>query len=424
MKQYVTLLRYQFCTQPVVMGITLLGTAMSIAFVMLYFMMSQVYEAPFAPESNRERLLHLTTLRCQSTGSEGSSSWGGLGLIVVRECFYSLHSAEAVTAYTRGEAGQVSLPGKGGRSFDVKATDHSFWKVFDFTFIHGKPYRYEDLQSAVRVAVIDEDIARFLWGETEVTGRSFELNYTSYRVVGVVRPVSTSALWAAAKVWIPYTTVNRSEWRPMNIQGSLNLTILARKRDDFPTIRKETEERVAQFNNNVLAAVNWEILTVNQPDDQEAALMRLRTGNADVSGAHRTEFLVFLLLLVIPAVNLSALLNSRLRQRRMEIGVYRSFGASRRRLMWEMFLESLWVSLAGGILGLLLCLIISYTCGPWLFPRGEGIDFYTLLTVLFRWKTFAWLLLVCIVLNVLSSGIPVWRIVRTNIADSWREGQS
>lgn len=421
MKYFYNKIRYQFRTQPVAMGITLLGTAMSIAFVMLYFMMNQVYEAPFSPESNRDRMLHIPEIGCRSNGPDGSGSGGGMGLIVVRECFYPLQSAEAVTAYTSGSAGQVSLPGSGGRSFKVKATDDSFWKVFDFTVTSGKLYTSEELQSSLRVAVIDENVARFLWGETEVAGRSFELNYTTYRVAGVVRPVSSSALWADSQIWIPYTTVNRSEWRPLGIQGTLSLTILAPGKADFPAIRKECEDRVARFNKEILSPVNWEILIWDQPDDQEAALLRVQSEETDLAIKHRKEFLILFLLIVIPAVNLSAILNSRLRQRRMEIGVYRSFGASRTRLIWEMSIESLFITLVGGVMGLFLCFGIAYTCGQWLFPRGEGIDLSTLVAVLFRWKTFMWLLLVCVLLNLLSSGVPVWRIVRMNIADSWKE---
>ncbi len=421
MKQYFNKILYQFRTQPVVMVITLLGIAMSITFVMLYFMMNQVYEAGYAPESGRDRMLHVRSVNCKSHDGSGYGSHGPMGTYVAREVFYNLKTPQAVSAYTNEKIGQVSLPGKGGRGFSIKGTDESFWQVFDFTFLSGKPYTEEDLRSSLCVAVIDEEVARFIWGETDVVGRSLEVNYSSYKVVGVVRPVVGSALWAAGHVWIPYTTIDLTEWRPMGIQGSLCVTLLAADKKDLPIVLEETEQSLDRFNQNLLAAIQWEVNLQGQPDTQEEMMLRIQKGEVDLPAKQRRELLVFLILLVIPAINLSAMLNSRLRQRRMEIGVYRSFGAPRSAIMWDLFVESFWLSLLGGLLGLLFCLGISYGCNHWLFPQGHGIDFTTLVTVLFRWQIFGWLLLCCLVLNLLSSGIPIWRIVRMNIADSWRE---
>ncbi len=421
MKYYLNHIIYQFRTQPVVMIMSLLGIAISLTFVMLFFMMNQMYEVGLAPESYRDRMLHVTHFRSQTTGTDGSSSTGNIGKIVVRECFYPLETAEAVTAYTATRNVQIGLPGQEAYGFEMKSTDGFFWKVFDFTFVDGQPFTMEALESSIRVAVIDENVARSLWGKTDVTGQSFELNYTPYKVARVVRPVSSQALWAYANLWIPYTTVALREHRPKGVNGLLNVSILAPEKKDIPQIIEECNKRVHRFNQEELAEFEWEINLMGQPDTQAGALIRSRGETPDLSAKFKKETMVLLLLLIVPAVNLSAMLNSRLRQRKLEIGVSRAFGATRARIMGEMFIESLCLSLAGGILGLFICLGVCYGIGHWLFPRGEGIDFQTLFTVLFRWQTFVWLLGACMILNLLSSGIPIWGTVKDTISNSLKE---
>ncbi len=409
----------QFRTQPVLMWITTIGTAMSVAFVMLYLMMQQVYLAPFSPESGRERMLQVMNVHCADT-MDMSSSGGMMGEIVARECFYPLHSAQHVTAHSFASSGQLALAGKGAQGTDMKSTDADFWKVFDFTFVEGRPYTQEEFTSGIPVAVIDEDMARFLWGTTEVKGRSFTLNRAHYQVIGVVRPVSSKAFYAYAKVWVPYTTVDRKEWRPFGVMGRLMVTILAPDKKTFPDIQKECEENIDRFNRTVMNTVGWKV-AIDPPYDPKTSLSMM-LGDWDEPDSlvkEYREWLVLSLLLIIPAVNLSAMLNSRLRQKRVEIGIRRSFGMSRSRMLWETVTENFFITLLGGILGLFICVVVSYFCSAWLFPVGEETELITLLLVTFRWNVFFSVLVACAILNLLSCGLPVWRAVHMNIYETW-----
>ncbi len=395
------------------MCITVAGTALSVAFIMLYTMMDQVYTAPFVPESNRDRTLHVNWARYSDNSSW--KSWA-LGDRSIRECIYPLTSAEAVGAYSVYHLKQVSLPAKSGEEVKLRGTDAGFWKVFNFTFIHGKPYTKEAQASAIRVAVIDEDLALKLWGTSDVAGRTFLINYVFYQICGVVRPVSSLATYTYAQVWVPYSTMGLDEWKDCKgTTGTLKAAILAHDKRDFPKIRKEFKELVSRFNKNVLSASGAEVSFEGQPEDQRTAIAHKGSHLPDMDQARRYRWMVYALLLLIPAVNLSTMLNSRLRQRRMEIRIRRSFGASRQSLMRELFTESFLVTVLGGIVGMCLCLAISYIYGEWLFYLGKGIDLYTLCFVLFRWYNFAWLLLICFALNFISSVVPVWRTIRLSI---------
>ena len=59
----------------------------------------------------------------------------------------------------------------------------------------------------------------------------------------------------------------------------------------------------------------------------------------------RQQVIIFLILLLVPAINLSSMTHSRLRQRVAEIGVRRSFGATRGGVMGQIVAENLVLTL-------------------------------------------------------------------------------
>ena len=88
----------------------------------------------------------------------------------------------------------------------MRETDDIFWRVFDFSFIGGKPYDKAMFDAGQPVAVITESVSRVLFGTTESVGREFLLAHAPYRVVGVVKDVSTLAERCYGQVWAPYTS--------------------------------------------------------------------------------------------------------------------------------------------------------------------------------------------------------------------------
>ena len=61
-----------------------------------------------------------------------------------------------------------------------------------------------------------------------------------------------------------------------------------------------------------------------------------------------------LLLLLVPALNLSGMIASRMEWRLPEMGVRKAFGATRGRLFAQIIWENLLLTVLGGVLGLLI----------------------------------------------------------------------
>ena len=143
-KQYFQQAWAQLRQQPLISAVNVAGTALSIFLIMLVVMVQQVQVEPFAPESNRDRFLHV---KCGSIGNEnwgeGNTSNGPMSVRSGKEMYKSLTTPEAVTLYTIGTTSTpVNVPNQPATAVDVKETDDDFWRVFDFVFVDGKPYEY------------------------------------------------------------------------------------------------------------------------------------------------------------------------------------------------------------------------------------------------------------------------------------------
>lgn len=422
-KQYFKQALAQLRQQPVISLVSVLGTALAIFLIMLVVMIQQVKVAPFSPESNRDRFLHVRFMSITNQAWGGGSSNGPMSVQTAKECFKSLTIPEAVTIYSAGAmTTPASIPGSPAIGVDVRETDDAFWKVFDFAFVDGKPYDPATFQSGRPVAVITESVARSLFGTTGAAGREFLLNHAPYTVAGVVKDVSTLADSSYGQVWIPYTSTDliNDTWSD-NHMGMMSATILAYSRDDFDAIRQECEKVRLQYN-TILAEGGYELIYRNRPYDQEKQSIAFAANwEPDVAAARRQRIIIFVILLLVPAINLSSMTQSRLRQRVSEIGVRRAFGSTRMEMTGQILMENLIITLLAGMIGLLFSILFAYLANNLLFAQDYS---FTLnppevsASILLHPSTFIYALLFCFLLNLLSSGFPAWRASRTSIVNA------
>lgn len=422
-KQYYKQALAQLRQHPLISMISIAGTALSIFLIMLVVMLQQVKVAPFSPESNRDRFLHVHYMSIGHKDWGDGTSNGPMSLQTARELYKSLKTPEAVTIYCcQPVTTPVSLPGTPATGADILETDDTFFHVFDFQFVDGKPYDEATFDAGRPVAVITESISRVLFGSTESVGKEFLLNHAPYRIVGVVKDVSTLADACYGQIWIPFTSTDlpNDTWSD-NHMGSMSVTILARSRDDFGEIRAEAKRRMNEYN-SVLADQGYTLIDRNRPYDQEKqAVSRSANMEPDLAAARRERIIIFIILLLVPAINLSSMTQSRLRQRVAEIGVRRAFGSTRMEMVGQIIMENLMVTLLAGLIGLLISIAFAYLGTDALFAQPYSATLNTPTvdsSILLHPSTFLYALLFCFVLNLLSSGIPAWRASRTGIVNA------
>lgn len=417
-KQYLRQAVYLLKDNKLLSAISVLGTALAIAMIMCIVLVYTVRTANYKPEVNRDRTLIVKYAIAERIGQEGWKSGGSLSQQTIKECFYPLTKAEAVTAVFPLNTRLATIP---GGTTDVKCnvsgTDDSFWNVFRFRFLSGKPYS-EEYSSGVKTAVVCRSIARRLFGTEDVVGKTISLSYVHYTICGVVEDVSILSEMAYADVWVPYPTLSfYDENREEGLLGNFHCFVLAPDKNSLSAVREEALANIQRMNKSKTEFV---LNLYGAPDTQLMSLARTNIfTEPNVAKLIATYCVVIAILLLVPAINLSGITLSRMRRRMEEIGVRRAFGATRSELMVQVLSENFLLTLLGGLFGLILSYLGVLGLREWLLNTtmsgyagvGTQVDPGMMLSP----EIFLYAFLFCLFMNVLSAGIPAWRTANANI---------
>ncbi|MEZ7913760.1 MAG: ABC transporter permease [Macellibacteroides fermentans] len=393
--------------------ISIIGTALSIAMVMVVVLLFQIQLSGYYPEYNRDRMLYIQGTEATSKNGTDTNR-GGMSAEVVRECFYSLKTPEKVTAIYSEDL-PISLPNKRlFKEYNVKYTDDGFWSIFNFRFITGKPFEKADFLSGIPKAVITDQTARELFGTTDVLGKNIVINFINYSITGVVKEVSRAARDSYAEAWIPYTTKDQlmSLQYADGVSGGFNVCILAKHSKDFASIRTELKQQTARYNEGKqLYKVGFAENPISRLD--------IAMGSEGFRKVDYKDFILetgslVLFMLLVPALNLIGVTQASIQRRKSEVGLRKAFGATYSKLVSQILYENLVITLLGGALGLLFSFGLLNISKDFLLQNNTMINS----DMLFQPGTFVATLFFVLLMNFLSAGIPALRIAKQPIVEA------
>jgi len=410
-------------------SIYIIGTGLSITVVMALSIIIYLKTANIYPETNRDRMLVAQIAGVRSKDPNNHNWWSAsFSENVIKTCFRPLENAEAVTAILRERSVKHYVQPEGSKEqlrISVKLVDTAFWKVFPLRFIDGAPFTRADFMSGIHAAVISESFARRLFGTTEATGREVVLDLSRYRISGVVKDVSLITGRTFAQLWIPYTVKPdyKESFGPAGALGQFEVCMLAPTKGDFRALRQEVIDNISRYN----SAIDDYVLEITgQPDSHWQSVIRSGDSRVDVTQVILQYSLIMLILLIIPAVSLSGMTESRMERRLAEMGVRRAFGAPAGRLMRQIITENFLFTLLGGAAGMLFSFIFVVLGRNRIMQLGQkfaevapaGSDALITPSMLLNVHVFAIAFAVCFLLNLLSAFIPAWQAARRPIINS------
>jgi putative ABC transport system permease protein len=410
-------------------SIYIIGTGLSVTVVMVLSILFYVKTAGIYPETNRDRLLIARNAAEFYEGGGMSSSH--LSYRLVETCFRSLESAEAVSMIrsVSDEAYVQPAESKQQLKVVVKYTDNPFWTVFPFHFTDGRPFSEEEVQSGIYTAVIAESFARRLFGKTTVSGEYVSLNFRPYRICGVVKDASYVTERTFAHLWVPYSVIPdyKETFGEGGSLGQMQAYILAPSAGEVGKVRQEALGNVQRHAQALKETDKIALKLYGQPDRQAQSVLREGSGWEFNPAKEALRYgLILFVLLLVPAVSLSGMTESRMERRLAEMGVRRAFGARKGTLIRQILSENMLFTLAGGVIGLLFSYLVLILGSSWLIllgsnrmaPPPAGVDVVFTPSMLFNPNVCCITLGICLLLNVLSALIPAWRASRREIVYS------
>ena len=406
---------------PLLSTISILGTAFAITMIMAIVITWQTKYADLEPEVNRSRCLYFSAMHVQGKENKDWNNFGKPSAAFMKECIQPLPEVEACTAFSTADVALVSLTDGNNRlKVDAMSTDPEFWNIFKLQFLDGKSFTEAERGGDMQSVVISASVARKLFGTTEAAGRQMLLNREVVRIIGVVKDISVTAKDAYAQVWSMYHSneLNVTGWWSYN--GNRTIAVLARTPDDFPAIKQGVEKRVKDVNAGL---EQRQIDIMEQPDNIVAHVNHVWSNiGPNLPMLYLQYGIALFIILLVPSLNLCGLSNSRMQQRVSELGVRKAFGATDGTLVRQILNENLVLTLIGGVVGLIFSYLAVYAMRTWLFTNSDNIgtagDFSLSMGALFSPAVFVLAFVFCLLINLLSAGLPAWLATRRTIVDS------
>lgn len=251
-------------------------------------------------------------------------------------------------------------------------------------------------------------------GDQNILGKKILLDRKPYVIIGVMQrnfefPLEPGHL-NRREIWIPMSftegelaPTSGANWS-YSMVGRLKAGVSAAQAvSDADRVAKETVRNYPAF----MAGLGIRpVVRPLQEETVEAARPLVRT-----------LFLAVTVVLLIACANLAGLLLVRAIRSRREIAVRLALGASARALLWQTILESLVLSVAGGLVGLVLASValrVGVKLLPETLPRLNeiGLD----------WPVIGFALGLAVMTGVICGLAPAFAAIRTNVNDTLKEG--
>ena len=404
---------YELKNQRMVTWISISGTALAIFLIMAVFMADRLDTLDIAPDSNRLRILIGAGIHVKT--EEGYNATGGLDHELATQLYGNLEGIERTSYYKEwGLSYPISLPQ--GKEFKATplSVDHEYWKMYDYKFLSGKPFDEEDIESDVNLIILTESVARRLFGEIDVTGREVSFNNYPYVVKGVVEDFHPLVQDGEIEVFIRYMP-NKTKNSRTPATGPTNVRLLMKEGVTPEEIKTQVEQRYREADKNY-EELNQHIEYHQHPYTAEEFKTFGVMSDPTLPKTKKLRAIVYVVLLLLPAINLSSMTRSRLRNRISEIGVRRAFGAQKTSIVSQIFIENLIMTLIGGAIGLCLSLIFLVFVSDYfmtfsrnLFTFIDSVDLSSVIWHVFDFPTFFIAIGACFLLNVMSATIPAWK---------------
>ncbi len=399
--------------------LSLFGISLTIMFVMIFSMTIEKITGGSGPEKELKTIIFSERVKTVSTTQAKGGGWSisSCGKELCEDHLKNVKSADVISMYTGTSSWEFILNGEYQLKYKNQ-TDAEFWEIYNYKFLQGRPYTKEEVINKANLAVITNSLKELLFGhDAYVLGKTIHFTSMDLTVIGVVEDPPATAQNARGDLYFPYTLQTDQYSKYI---GGYRIAFKTGSSRQFKTIRQEAREIVSRLD----AIDSAYSVYLSGPYTQ---LEKMMVGYGDPEeysrGNQIFKYLMFALaFILLPAINLMALNFARIHERGEEIAVRKSFGADGRVLRGQFLFENILMTLAGGIIGILLSYIIVALFGNTITLR---INFFSTVPLTFSFNIIVFIaaLIACLLFGLLSGYLPAVRLSRMKPAVYLKGGE-
>jgi putative ABC transport system permease protein len=310
--------------------------------------------------------------------------------------FVDVAATQPVTAILSGDGTPEQVLGRN--------TTASFFPVLGVSPLLGRTFTDTEDQTGAPVVVMSYALWRRHYGsDPSAIGRLILLNDSRYQVIGVM-PEAFMFQSRDVDYWVPmhFTPAQAVQHsiHYLNVVARLKPGVtLSSARADMTSVSTTLQQQFPDTNSN-----------------SSTVVIPLRD---DLLGNTRLELMVLMAAaastLLIACANLASLLLSRAAGRRGELALRVALGATRGRMVRQMIIEGITLSLVGGVLGLAVPPLALSLLGR-VVPTGVNTTPFVL-----DWRILTFSFVVSVATGLLFSIVPALQSARTSVRDALQQ---
>ena len=243
----------------------------------------------------------------------------------------------------------------------LSGVSYDYNEVFDVKIESGRYFSRQEVESARPVALIGINIAEDLFPNVNPIGKQFDIRGRKFTVVGVTEREGESFIGGPSKddgCLIPYKSFLKMYYSGRR-RGIGSKIALKGREGDIGLVELEAELRGIMRSKRMLKPKDKDNFALNRPE----AITNAIGGVFDVIGVAGWVLGGFSIL--VGGFGIANIMFVSVRERTNIIGIQKSLGAKNFFILFQFLFEAIFLSIIGGLVGLLLVYLIT------LIPMGS-----------------------------------------------------
>jgi putative ABC transport system permease protein len=330
--------------------LTVLGIVIGVAAVIAMLSIGRGAEASITSriESMGTNLIYVTPGSTSQSGVQSATGSAGTLTLDDADALADLQNVVAVSSSTSNFA-QVVYQGQNTRTRLMGVTP-GYETVSSLTLEDGEFISESDQNARSLVVVLGSTVAEDLFGSTAgVVGQKVRLNGQPYKVIGVLASKGGTGFFNQDdQVFIPLSTALYRLVGGARFRGSSVISQI--------TVKAANAKSVDQVMNDVTSLMRERHGTVEGADDFTVTSQEATLSAATQISDTLTIFLggIAGISLAVGGIGIMNIMLTTVTERTHEIGLRKAVGAKRRDILLQFLVESMVLSLLGGIIGVAL----------------------------------------------------------------------
>lgn len=232
--------------------------------------------------------------------------------------------------------------------YSITGAEDNYQEIHDLSFSQGSFFSDSQVATRSKVVVLGDEVATEFFGEdTEVVGETIKIDGKNFRIVGVITDSSS--------VIAPITTVQKV----LLSQNYLNSIELLTTDSDLVETMSDNVENLLLLRHDIDNANNADFTIRSSQEMIDSVSSVTGTMSGMLAG-------IAAISLVVGGIGIMNIMLVTVTERTKEIGLLKAIGAKKSNILLQFLIESVVVTLLGGVTGMLLGIGVTFVASSML----------------------------------------------------------